>query len=352
MYDISNTDKNFKVETSISRGDLIFFNAFEEPFKIYGLLEDNDKLRRIPEAVAASVNDGVYALHANTAGGRVRFVTDSDYVAIHTKMSQICRMSHFALTGSAGFDMYGDDGENEIYCGTFIPPYDMADGYESIIDFDGRKKRIITINFPLYSSVEKLYVGVQKNSVLEAAPEYKITKPIVYYGSSITQGACASRPGNSYQSILARKFDCDYINLGFSGSAMGEDEISEYISKLDMSAFVYDYDYNAPTAEHLALTHEKMFRKIRENNPSLPILILSRPYPHLNEDALKRLEVIKNTYTNAKSGGDENVYFIDGRNLIQPAVLETATVDGVHPNDSGFVSMAGVIGEVFRKAGL
>ena len=88
--------------------------------------------------------------------------------------------------------------------------------------------------------------------MLKDAPEYRIKKPVVYYGSSITQGGCASKPGSSYESILSRRFDCDYINLGFSGTAKGEDEIVDYIKGLEMSVFVMDYDHNAPTTEHLA----------------------------------------------------------------------------------------------------
>jgi hypothetical protein len=137
--------------------------------------------------------------------------------------------------------------------------------------------REITINFPLYSEVNELYIGLMRDSlVLESAP-YRIEKPIVYYGSSITQGGCASRPGNAYEALVTQALGINHINLGFSGNAKGEKEISEYICSLDMSAFVYDYDHNAPDIEHLKNTHERMFKEIRASHKDVPIIIMTRP---------------------------------------------------------------------------
>jgi hypothetical protein len=133
----------------------------------------------------------------------------------------------------------------------------MQDGYESVIRFETRRKREITINFPLYSSVSALYIGLEENAVVEPSAGYKNKKPMVFYGSSITQGACASRPGNSYANIVSRTLGIDHINLGFSGNAKGEQTMADYIASLDMSVFVYDYDYNAPDPEHLQNTHQK-----------------------------------------------------------------------------------------------
>ena len=125
------------------------------------------------------------------------------------------------------------------------------------------KEHTFTINFPLYQGVNSLYIGLKEGSVIKEAPEYETTAPFVYYGSSITQGGCASRPGSAYQNILSRHLQWDHINLGFSGSCKGEDEMAYYIASLDMSVFVYDYDHNAPTVEHLKNTHEIFFKKIK-----------------------------------------------------------------------------------------
>lgn len=344
LKNVSSVDSKFEVKTELDIKDIKFYDVRQLPFRLYGVFYENGKFRRLPENVAKNVNDGVCALHAHTAGGRVRFRTDSPYVAIHTKMPFICKMPHIALTGSAGFDLY----IGKKYYGTFIPPFEIQDGYESVIRFDSSEMRDITVNFPLYSEVAQLYIGVSEGATVSSAEPYKTERPIVYYGSSITQGGCASRPGNSYESIISQRFDMDYVNLGFSGSAKAEDEIAEYISGLDMSVFVYDYDHNAPTAEHLKETHEKMFKTIRKANPDLPIVLLSRPKFTLNEEEEKRLEIIKATYKNAIGNGDKNVYLIDGRELMKMAE-EEGTVDGCHPNDLGFASMAKKLGDLLEK---
>ena len=174
--------------------------------------------------------------------------------------------------------------------------------------------------------------------------------PVVYYGSSITQGGCASRPGMAYQNIISRWYNCDHINLGFSGNAKGEDAIAEYIAGLKMSVFVYDYDHNAPNVEHLKKTHKRMFDIIRGKNPNLPIIIVSMPkYPLTNNEVLRR-EVIKETYKTAKSQGDNNVYFIDGCEMMRFKGGNEATVDNCHPTDLGFRRMADWIGEAVGKA--
>lgn len=162
----------------------------------------------MPESVAKNVTRGVDALHTNTAGGRVRFKTDSQYIAIHAEMDGLGKMPHFALTGAIGFDLY----VNNKYEKTFVPPFDIKDGFESIVEFSNKELREITINFPLYSNVNDLYIGLQNDAIVKEASPYKNTKPIVYYGSSITQGGCASRPGMAYQSILSRRFNHDFVN--------------------------------------------------------------------------------------------------------------------------------------------
>lgn len=347
MSDISTIDKNFKVPTKLTETDIKFYDVNESPFKVYGLFYEDGKFKRMPKAVAQTVNDGVLSFHANTAGGRVRFKTNSPYVAIFTKMSRITKMSHFPLTGSAGFDLYVG-AKNPKYTATFVPPFDITDGYESIARFEGKKMRDITINFPLYSEVSQLYIGVSNTAQVLPADEYKNNKPIVYYGSSITHGGCASRPGNSYESIISRRLDCDFINLGFSGSAKGEVEFARYIAGLNMSAFVYDYDHNAPDLNHLKATHQKMFNIIRGANPNLPIIIMPRPKFTPTEDELLRFEVIKATYDAARANGDNNVYLLDNKTLMGLAG-DDGTVDNCHPNDLGFMSMANAVGDILEK---
>ena len=339
---IADIDKNLKVETTTIREGIVFKNVLEEQFSIHGITYDGERFRRLPHTVAENTSSAVRSLATNTAGGRVRFVTDSPYVAIKAKMFTKTFFPHMTLAGVAGFDMYVRENGTDIIAKTFLPPNTIKDGYESVHDFSGeRRERLITINFPLYNSVSELYVGLQQGSVLKKAPDYTYTKPIVYYGSSITQGGCASRPGMCYPAIISRKYDIDYINLGFSGSGKAESTMAEYVAGLEMSAFIFDYDHNAPSNDYYANTHEPFFKTVRAANPELPIVIMTRPKHKnlLQSFELGRIEIAERTYKNAIAEGDKNVYFIPGFELMELAG-EEGCVDLCHPTDLGFFSMA------------
>lgn len=345
---ISEIDTNFKVETDISIDGFEFYNIDNPPFRIYGVFREGDRYRRMPEAVAKSVSEGVHYLHANTAGGRVRFKTNSNQIYVLAKMDNAGRMQHFAFTGSVGFDIYEKTENGYNYVNTYVPPFEVDGEYSSCIAVGNNNLHDLTINFPLYSDVRELYIGLEPGSTLLPGDEYKPGKPIVYYGSSITQGGCASRAGTAYQGFISRRFDRDFINLGFSGNARAEDEMNEYLSSLDMSVFVEDYDYNSPSSEHLAITHGKLFKAVRAAHPDIPIIIMSRPKYRLNDGDLGRLDIITKTYDNAVASGDKNVYILDGRQLME-LVKDEGTVDGVHPTDLGFASMAAALGDLLEK---
>lgn len=348
MKNITDIDKNFIVETNIEREGIKFYDVENAPFRVYGVFKENGMYVRLPHDIAKDVNEGVRDLNRHTAGGRVRFKTTSPYVAVVAKMHYVFKMPHFPLTGSAGFDIYVKEEVGEVHSGSFRPVYEITDSLENIIDLGAPKMREITIHFPLYAGVMALYIGLDEKAEVEAPTPYRVEKPVVFYGSSITQGGCASRPGNAYQNIISRRLSCDHVNLGFSGSALGEQNMVEYMSGLNMSAFVLDYDHNAPTVEHLNKTHERTFKMIREKNPELPIIMMPRPRYYFSEGEEKRFEVIMNTYNNAIAAGDKNVYLIDGKTLCALCGTE-GTVDLCHPNDFGFASMAKAVGDVLEE---
>ena len=343
--DISKVDRNFEVKTQIKKDDIVFYDVEAAPFKLYGVMREGKNFRRLPEKIAKATSEGVHHLHAQTAGGRVRFVTDSPYIAVVAEYSAVGKMPHFPFTGSIGFDLYS----GTRYFRTFVPPVTTEDHLESVVELKEKVEREYTLNFPLYSEVTKVYIGLQEGSVLKAASDYSAELPIVYYGSSITQGGCCSRPGNAYQNIITRELNVDHINLGFSGSAKAEDVMADYVAGLDMLAFVYDYDHNAPTVEHLEATHERMFKKVRAAHPDLPVLMLTRPKYYLTEEEEQRLAVVRKTYENALAAGDKNVYFIPGPDLLNDFVREAALVDNCHPTDAGFISMADVVGKKLKE---
>ena len=355
----ADVDKNLQVTAPAPEPDVVYYDIKNEPFDIYGLYRPKEyAFCRMPSSVAKAVSPGVFAIHRNAAGGRVRFATDSRYVAIRCALSNIARFPHMPLTGTAGMDIYIDDAVTGAtrYAHTFVPPYDVQDGYSSILDFRTRRMRYVTIHLPLYTTLDALYIGLQKDAKVEHGLPYRPLAPVVYYGSSITQGGCASRAGNAYPNVVTQRTGIDHINLGFSGNAKGEQAMADYIASLDMSAFVCDYDHNAPPnapgVDHLRKTHEPLYRTVREKHPTLPYIMLSRPdvdngpYP----DVLERRNVIYETYRKAVAEGDKNVYFIDGERLMSGPYVNMALVDNCHPTDLGFALMADTVTDVLLRA--
>jgi len=295
---------------------------------------------------AREISENVFEISYETAGGRVCFATDSPRIAILAEYNKIAKLPNYPFSATMGFDIYSA----ERFVGVFVPPFDATDSYESVIKvpFDDGKMHEYTVNFPICSDIKRLLIGVIDGSRITCGKRYTVENPVVFYGSSTTQGACASRPGNAYESIISRALDCDYINLGFAGNARGEEAMARYIAKLDMAAFVYDYDYNAPDAAHLAATHERMFKIIRATKPTLPIIIMTAPKPYLNDDDLKREEIIYTTYKNAVQGGDGNVYFLSGAKMLEP-IRDCALTDNVHPGDVGFYAIAEALISILKK---
>lgn len=350
-------DKDLITVNSIEEDNIAFYNVKEEPFDLYGFAsaKKGETFLRMPLDVARSVSADVEELCELLSGGRVRFKTNSPYVAIVAKYKNIIRMNHMSLLGTSGFDMYTYENGTYKYAimRRFIPPMELTpEGYESIQYFKNRDLKDITINFPLYNDVLELYIGIEEGSVLTHGEKYVNDSPIVCYGSSIAQGACASRPGNSYMGMISRKLNVDFVNLGFSGSAKGEKEMAEYIAGLDISGFVCEYDQDAPTAEYLKETHPKFIEIIREKHPDIPIILMSSilrvEWGQEEYDARKK--VILETYDHWKEKGDENIYYLDCQHVFDMFGGDNGTTDGAHPNDLGFMCMAEAISEILKKA--
>ena len=350
MRKITDVDKNLAAN-AVAYDGMTVYCITEKPFTIYGLWEpQNGMFQRLPKEVAEATNGGVGYLYTNTAGGRIRFCTDASTIILRAVLPVLSQMPHMPMTGIACFDLYVDG----RYVGPFIPTNTAppAEGEcmvtEGTRQLPGEGMREVLIHFPLYNAVSDVCIALNEGAQVLETAGYAYDKPVVYYGSSITQGGCVSHPGNAYQAILSRDFDCDYINLGFSGSCLGESAMAEYIAGLDMQAFVLDYDHNAPTAEHLEQTHEAVFRRVREKQPDLPILLVTAA-DHCLGDRQRRKEVIRRTYDNARKSGDEKVYFLDGDDIYREVGLDFCTVDGCHPNDLGFYCMARAIGKKLKN---
>ncbi|MDB6057455.1 MAG: hypothetical protein JWO95_1299 [Verrucomicrobiales bacterium] len=194
--------------------------------------ENGGSVCRLPIRSQSSFRQPVWSLAQCPSGGRIRFRTDSSTLAIRLEYSSAPNMANMQAFGQTGVDAYVDG----AYMVTAIADKDAKAGkvYEPILfDFSKgpRVEREITLYLPLYKPVKVFGIGVDDHATLLKAKPFAVAKPVVFYGTSITQGGCASRPGMSYQAILARQLNLDFVNLGFSGNGLGEPELARAVSE-------------------------------------------------------------------------------------------------------------------------
>lgn len=316
---------------------------------IHGLYETRNigKYCRLSEDVAEATGKSVASLNFNTAGGRMRFSTDAPSIAIRFIEDEVILYQNMSVSASAGIDVYVRRNQKcEVYRTTLKPQLHPERDCVHIVNL-GEGEKEITLYLPIYNPLNKLEIGILPGYTINSATPYSNIDPIIYYGSSITQGGCVSRPGLTYEAKICRESNIDYTCLGFSGSAKGEDSMINYLANLDMSAFVSDYDHNANDKE-LLNTHEKLYKAVRKKHPDIPYVIVGKP--DVGIDYYNRRSIIFTTYDNARKNGDNNVYYIDSYMLFGGRDREDCTVDGCHPNDLGVSRMADAIGSVLLKA--
>lgn len=295
-------------------------------------------------------SDSVQRLSHHSAGGRVRFKTDADSIMVNVTLKMPARMTHMPDTGSCGCDVYVGSGANPVWVGV-VDPGTSGSSYNVKVDLPAGTKQVMIV-LPLYAGIEKMSIGVPDGKSVSSPDPYLIEDPVVYYGSSITQGACASRPGMSYTDITTRMLGANLVNIGFSSSAKGETIVGETIARIKMSAFVYDYDHNGDV-DNLRATHYNFYKIIRNAQPDVPIIMISRfsqGYSTTEAGAAERRAIIKATYDKAIAEGDKNVYFIDGADVYPAEYRGSCLVDGTHPNDLGMYFVANAIYPVLKEA--
>lgn len=324
------------------------YHYYDAPLKVFGIpfFYETGLLRRVPDEVIAEV-PSLSFLGKRCPGGRLCFRTDSPSFTVKMTLETLGVDIGMSLYACQSAQILIGDRTNPRYAGLVNPA-----NYQTKV-FEKRFCKAfvmedITVFFPRNEIIGDIEISVEDGASVEAPAPYD-DKPIVYYGSSITEGGCCCNVFNAYNAILSGRLNMDYYNLGFSGSARGELAMADYINTFDMSIFVYDYDHNAPTAEHLRNTHEPFFLRIREKHPDLPVIMMSKPAETYSEDDILRREIIRTTYEKALAAGDKNVYFIDGETFYGEKERSLCSIDCIHPNDLGFLRMADTIEPVMRR---
>lgn len=327
----------------------VWHSPRRQPFHIAGFpwLKRDGVYRRLPLDPDGSLPPAVEALAGCTAGGQIRFQTNSSRLAVKVRLTGKADMNHMPATGQCGFDCYIGTPGGSIYCNT--TKYDHRQPEYEIVLFEnyaGGLKQI-TLYFPLFIGVEEVLIGLESGAVVAAPPPYDSGKRLVIYGTSITQGACASRPGMAYPNILSRKLNVECINLGFSGNGKGEAVVARMVSEItNPGLLVLDYEANCGGPELLQSTLPAFIRIFRGIHSGVPVVVLSqiRFAGEMFDRGLLDLRLtLKNiqmeTVRAFREQGDGEVYFHDGEQLLGDDFHE-CTVDGVHPTDLGFSRMA------------
>ena len=309
---------------------------------------------RLPARAEALVRKDVWNLSRHSAGICVRFITDAP--AIHAKWtltSANLAMPHMPATGVSGLDLYMKTPEGKWHWLANGRPTAQTNTTELASGYDAGPHEFL-LYLPLYNGVSAVSLGLPKNHSLHRGAPYPAdkAKPIVFYGTSITQGGCASRPGMVHTAILGRRLGYPVVNLGFSGNGRMETDVGKLMAEIDASVYVIDCLPNMDAAQVTERT-EPLVKLLRAAHPSTPILLVEdRTYSHapLVSSARKRHDASRNAlwtaYRKMVEEGVGGLHYLPGERLLAPD--GEGTVDSSHPTDLGFVQHADAFEGVLR----
>ena len=308
---------------------------------------------RLPITYKDKVREPVWNLSKNSAGIAVRFLSNSSKIKVKWSVLNDNKMNHMAESGIKGVDLYFKNMGQWQYVNTGRPS--GIDNEAVMVKNMSERMREYKLFLPLYDGVTSLEIGVDENSLIVKAEPSK-EKPIVFYGTSITQGGCASRPGMVHTSIISRTLDCEVINFGFSGNGRMEIELAELISDIDAAFYVIDCLPNM-TAEQVEERTIPLVEVLRESHPDTPIVLVENliyESAFLDEDYRLEIEdknhTLENQYKELIYRGDKNIMYINSQGAMGGS--HEGTVDGVHFTDLGFQLFADYLIENLKRFGL
>lgn len=319
-----------------------------------GWKEVSDPFDRLPAKAEGVVRKAVWDLSRHSAGIAVRFVTSSK--TIHARWalrSGRLAMPHMPATGVSGLDLYVRTARGWRWVANGRP--EKQENEQVLLrDWPGGRREYM-LYLPLYNGATKVEVGVVEGETVEAGPARGAgVKPVVFYGSSILQGGCASRPGMAYPAIVGRRLDWPVINQGYSGNGKSEMEMAELFTELDAAVFVYDSLPNLSVDEARERV-EPFLRALRKARPAMPLVLVENAiYADFDYSEQRRVliteknRILKAAYEKLRKEGDKRVHYVRAERLYGDD--GEATVDGTHATDVGFMRMADEVGRVLRGA--
>jgi len=317
-----------------------------------------DYYDRLPAKAQEMVRDGIWQLQAYSAGMYVRFLTDAPEIGVRwTLRFPELAMHHMPATGVSGVDLYRLENDRYRWAAVGIPG-EFPDSAATLRAATRDEEQSFILYLPLYNGVESVQIGVPPDKSLTPAPDWPggPHKPICFYGTSITQGGCAPRPGLSYTAIVERTLMRPALNFGFSGNGQAEPELAELLAELDPSVYVLDPLPNIPG--QITERMEAFVRILRRAHPEIPILLVEHILPrYMTVDEIadpedgwnRRSADLRVARENLERDGIGNLHTLEAGALLGDDF--EGTVDGVHPTDAGFLRMAEAFTDRLRELG-
>ncbi|HWL51631.1 MAG TPA: SGNH/GDSL hydrolase family protein [Chthoniobacteraceae bacterium] len=297
--------------------------------------------RRLPDRAVGGLSQAVRNLSHCPAGLCLAFATDASEIAVRMANHDATPMLLLPMTGCAGAELFRRDGRNWTPMAVAVPSLEMA-AFERRLLWDLPKTlREYRLYLPLYKGVHELSLGFSPEAEIRPSPAPPGARPIVFYGTSITQGGCASTAGSDFVSRVGRLLEAETINLGFSGNGKGEPEVAERLCEINARLWVLDYFSNCDP-DRVRTTLPEFVRILRSRHPRAPIVLMGTVGYNLvtwnlqaRTEARARREEVMRFYLRAREAGEEHLHFIDGEGLLPPRTTG-AYVDGIHPTSLGF----------------
>ena len=337
------TPNLFAQNFNFSEDDVDWYDVKEFGVEGKGWNETKKFFDRLPAKAEGFVRDQVWNLSRDSAGMCFRFVSDSPNIYVRYELSrESLSMTHMAATGHSGVDLYAQDGMGIDRWVAVVRPGKQKMDTTLAKDLAPGSRRY-TLYLPLRNGVESLEIGVVRGQSFTALSP-RNEKPIVFYGTSIMHGACASRPGMAFPSILGRRLRRPIINLGFAGNGRMEIEVGSLLVELNPCVYVIDClpNMNESTVSQRAVP---LVKKIRETHEKTPILLVedrsftsTRFFPARKQRHQKNRIALKNAFKELQNLGIKNIFYLDGDNLLGQD--GEAATDGSHPSDLGMVRYA------------
>ncbi len=335
---------------TVAEKDLLWYDVKNLQLEGKAFADTKAHYDRLPERAEKLVRPAVWSLSRHSAGLCVRFTTDATAIQARWKLtSPKVAMPHMAATGVSGLDLYVKTDKGWRWLGVGQPT--QQDNTATLAAGIPVGTREYMIYLPLYNGVTSVEIGIAKDkSLTTGAPYPADRKPIVFYGTSITQGGCASRTGMVHTAILGRRLGYPVVNLGFSGNGRMEEEVVKLIAEIDASVYVIDCLPNM-TAKEVAANTEPLVKLLRAKRPTTPILLVEDrnydnahllPGPKARNTASQA--ALKSAYEGLLKSGVKGLHYLPGANLLGDD--NEGTVDASHPTDLGFLRQA----DAFEKS--